>query len=178
VDALTADNPFGRNLHMDTVEKVRQLIAIMAEHDLAELEVEEPDLRVRIQKNVPPQYLPPGMNYAHLQPVPVGQGFRPALQPSTEAGQETVPGTREEKLLEIASPMVGTFYRSPSPGADPYVTIGSDVEPDTVVCIIEAMKVMNEIKSEVTGSIVEILVQDAEPIEFGQVLFLVEPEAE
>ena len=71
--------------------------------------------------------------------------------------------------------MVGTFYRASSPGADSYVTIGSEVEPDTVVCIIEAMKVMNEIKAEVSGTIVEILVQDTEPIEFGQVLFLVEP---
>ncbi len=163
---------------MDTVEKVRQLIAIMAEHDLAELEVEEPDLRVKIRKNVPPQYLPPGMNYVQFQPAPVGQGFPPALQPSAEGGQQTAAAIREEKLIEITSPMVGTFYRSPSPGADPYVTIGSEVEPDTVVCIIEAMKVMNEIKAEATGSIVEILVQDAEPIEFGQVLFLVEPEAE
>ncbi len=160
---------------MDTVEKVRQLIAIMAENDLAELEVEEPDLRVKIRKNVAVQYLPPGMNYAQFAPAPMGHGFPPALQASAEAGQGTAPATREQKLIEITSPMVGTFYRSPSPGADPYVTIGSEVEPDTVVCIIEAMKVMNEIKAEVTGSIVEILVQDVEPIEFGQVLFLVEP---
>jgi acetyl-CoA carboxylase biotin carboxyl carrier protein len=74
--------------------------------------------------------------------------------------------------------MVGTFYRSPRPGADSYVSIGSEVDPDTVVCIIEAMKVMNEIKAEVGGTIVEILVQDAEPVEFGQVLFLVEPAEE
>ncbi len=71
--------------------------------------------------------------------------------------------------------MVGTFYRSPSPGAEPYVSVGSEVEADTVVCIIEAMKVMNEIKAEVSGRIVEILVEDVEPVEYGQVLFLVEP---
>jgi acetyl-CoA carboxylase biotin carboxyl carrier protein len=80
-----------------------------------------------------------------------------------------------EKLIEVPSPMVGTFYRSSTPGSEPYVGIGSEVEPDTVVCIIEAMKVMNEIKAEVTGRIAEILVEDTEPIEFGQVLFLVEP---
>jgi len=156
---------------MDTVERVRQLIQIMAEHDLAEIEVEEPELRVKLRKHLPPQYLPAGLNYAQ---VPQAQGFPPALQSPEQAEKDSGAASKEEKLLEITSPMVGTFYRAPSPGAEPYVTIGSRVEPDTVVCIIEAMKVMNEIKAELSGTIVEILVQDAEPIEFGQVLFLVE----
>ena len=82
----------------------------------------------------------------------------------------------EEGSLKIVSPMVGTFYRAPSEGAEPYVTVGTIVEPDTVVCIIEAMKVMNEIKAEVSGEVVEILVQNAEPVEYAQVLFLVRPE--
>lgn len=157
---------------MDTVERVRQLIQIMAENDLAELEVEEPELRIRLRKNLPVQYVPPGLDYTQLQQPP---GFRPALQTPAEADSGAQAPPKEEKLVEIASPMVGTFYRASSPGADPYVTIGSEVDPDTVVCIIEAMKVMNEIKAEVTGTIVEILVQDVEPIEFGQVLFLVAP---
>jgi len=156
---------------MDAVQRVRELIQIMAEHDLAELEVEQPDLRIRITKHAPVQYVPPGMNWAQLQQPP---GYQPALEGPAAQKAEATAG-RDENLAEITSPMVGTFYRASSPGADPYVNIGDLVEPDTVVCIIEAMKVMNEIKAEVSGKIVEILVQDAEPVEFGQVLFLVEP---
>ncbi len=157
---------------MDAVERVRQLLEIMADHELAELEVEEPDLRVRILKHVPPQYLPPGLNLAQLHHA--GAQQQP-LQLPAESEPRAAEGAVDEKLLEIASPMVGTFYRSPRSGADPYVSIGTEVEPDTVICIIEAMKVMNEIRAEVAGTLVEILVQDTEPVEFGQVLFLVEP---
>ncbi|MHC4480024.1 MAG: acetyl-CoA carboxylase biotin carboxyl carrier protein [Planctomycetota bacterium] len=161
---------------MDAVERVRQLIEIMADHDLAELEVEEPDLKVRIRKGAPVAYLPPGLNFGQLQPG--GSGYPPALQGPQEAEQQPAAAAKEENLLEITAHMVGTFYRAPRAGADPYVSIGSKIEPDTVVCIIEAMKVMNEIKAEVSGAIVEILVQDTEPVEFGQVLFLVEPAEE
>ncbi len=156
---------------MDAVERVRKLIEIMAAHDLAELEVEEGDLRVKIRKNIPPQFPPVGFGLPHLQHVP---GYHPALQSPGEATEEAPP-SKEENLIEITSPMVGTFYRAPNPGADPYVSIGSEVSQDSVVCIIEAMKVMNEIKAEAAGVIVEILVQDTEPVEYGQVLFLVEP---
>jgi acetyl-CoA carboxylase biotin carboxyl carrier protein len=157
---------------MDAVERVRQLLEIMADHELAELEVEEPDLRVRILKHLPAQYLPPGLSLPQLHHAgPQGQ----PLQLPAESEHGAPEPDLDEKLLEIASPMVGTFYRSPRPGSDAYVSIGTEVEPDTVICIIEAMKVMNEIKAEVAGTIVEILVQDTEPVEFGQVLFLVEP---
>lgn len=156
---------------MDAVERVRQLIDIMARNDLAELEVEEPDLRIKMRKNVPVQYMPPGLAFPPMQAAPGAQGPQAALQ-APAAPPELA---RDEKLIEITSPMVGTFYRSPSAGADPYVSIGTEVEPETVVCIIEAMKVMNEMKAEVAGTVVEILVEDGEPIEFGQVLFLLEP---
>jgi len=155
---------------MDAVERVRQLIDIMAQNDLAEIEVEEPDLRIKLRKNVPVQYTPPGLAFPPLQ---APHGAHPALQAPDE-GEEPVPA-RDETLIEITSPMVGTFYRSSSPGADAYVSIGTEVDPDTVVCIIEAMKVMNEMKAEVAGTVVEILVEDGEPVEFGQVLFLLEP---
>jgi acetyl-CoA carboxylase biotin carboxyl carrier protein len=82
---------------------------------------------------------------------------------------------REENLLEVTSPMVGTFYRAPAPDADPYVEIGTIVEVGQTVCIIEAMKLMNEIESEVKGRIVRILVENAQPVEFGQKLFLLSP---
>jgi len=161
---------------MDAVERVRQLIEMMAQNDLAEIEVEEPDLRVKIRKNVPVEYIPPGLNLAPLARPPV---YPAALQAPAPAAQPAgAPPARDEKLLEIASPMVGTFYRASSPGNEPYVSIGAEVTPEMVVCIIEAMKVMNEIKAEMTGTVVEILVEDGEPVEFGQVLFLLEPPAE
>lgn len=158
---------------MEVVERVRQLIEIMADSGLVELEVEEPELRIKITKQHPqPAMMPPfGLNLAQLQAAP-GQLAAPQQPAAIE--QEAATAARA-RLVEITSPMVGTFYRSPSPGAEPYVGVGSEVEPDSVVCIIEAMKVMNEIKAEVTGRIVEILVEDVEPIEYGQVLFLVEP---
>jgi len=155
---------------MEAVERIRELIQIMSDHDLAEIEVEEPDLRVKIRKSVPVQYPPPGAN-AHQ--LPQSPAYYPALQGPAEAEQDGAP-PQDENLVEITSPMVGTFYRASNPGTDPYVSVGSEVDEDSVVCIIEAMKVMNEIKAEVSGTIVEILVQDAEPVEYGQVLFLVE----
>jgi acetyl-CoA carboxylase biotin carboxyl carrier protein len=86
-----------------------------------------------------------------------------------------VPAPAADNLVEIKSPMVGSFYRAPSPGAKPYVETGDKVEPGQVVCIIEAMKLMNEIESDVSGTIVKTLVEDAQPVEFGQTLFLVAP---
>jgi acetyl-CoA carboxylase biotin carboxyl carrier protein len=157
---------------MEVVERVRQLIEVMADNDLAELEVEEPELRIKITKSHAPQA--PATPFAYgLPPLQQPPGTYPAL-PQVASGDEE-PTAEKEGLIEITSPMVGTFYRSSSPGGDPYVSIGTDVDADTVVCIIEAMKVMNEIKAEVTGRIAEVLVEDAEPIEYGQVLFLVEP---
>ena len=155
---------------MEPVDRIRELLELMKQNDLAELEVEAADLRIKIRKNEPVHAFPAGLTLTHM---PVAQA--PAGNPGpAAAAQETAPA-RQPGLIEITSPMVGTFYRSPSPGAAPYTSVGSEVEPDMVVCIIEAMKVMNEIKAEVTGKVTEILVQDGEPIEFGQVLFLVEP---
>jgi acetyl-CoA carboxylase biotin carboxyl carrier protein len=158
---------------MEVVERVRQLIEIMADNGLVELEVEEPELRIRLTKEHPhpAAAVPFGFNFAQLQ-APPGQ-LPPAAQP--QAAEPETPPAAQQHLAEITSPMVGTFYRTPSPGAEAYVSVGSEVDADTVVCIIEAMKVMNEIKAEVTGRIVEILVEDVEPVEYGQVLFLVEP---
>jgi acetyl-CoA carboxylase biotin carboxyl carrier protein len=93
--------------------------------------------------------------------------------PVQEAKPEDVPA--DENLVEVKSPMVGTFYRTPSPGAKPYAEVGDRIEVGQVLCIIEAMKLMNEIESEVSGSIVKILVDNEQPVEFGQVLFLVSP---
>lgn len=156
---------------MDLMEKIRRLADLMEETDLAELEVEEPELRLKLKNEsaAAPQVVSQPVAGAPAAAAPAG--------PSEETGadEQAAPDETDEDLIEITSPMVGTFYRAPSEGAEPYVTVGSVVEPDTVVCIVEAMKVMNEVKSEVSGEIVEILVQNAEPVEFGQVLFLVKP---
>ncbi len=152
---------------MDVIEKIRRLVALMAENGLAELEVEEPELRIRLKTSISAAQQPEGGLQAQvLEEV--------AAEP-TEGREEKPPAKAEDNLLEITSPMVGTFYRSPSDGAEPYVTTGTIVEPDTVVCIIEAMKVMNEMKAGLSGEIVEILLQNAEAVEFGQVLFLARP---
>jgi len=104
----------------------------------------------------------------------------PAMGPAAAAAGEApqaiggeTKGPAEEKLLEIKSPLVGTFYATPSPDSEPFVEVGSKVEENSVVCIIEAMKVMNEIKAEVSGTIAEILVKNGEAVEYGQVLFRV-----
>ncbi len=99
----------------------------------------------------------------------------PAAAPGGAAAAHAAPAG--PALLEIKSPMVGTFYKSPEPGAEPYVKIGTRVAPGQVVCIIEAMKIMNEIESEVQGVIREVCVENAQPVEFGQVLFRVDPHA-
>jgi len=163
---------------MDVMERLREVLALMQENDLAEIEIEEQDARIKIRKNQPVNYLPPGYHNPQLQ-NPQQQLALQEGQPQQQQ-QETAGSLQEaeENLAEVTSPMVGTFYRSSSPGAEAYVSVGSVVEADTVVCIVEAMKVMNEIKAGVSGEIVEILVEDAEPVEFGQVLFLVEPHEE
>jgi len=161
-----------KGITMDVIEKIRQLIALMNEQNLTELEVEEPEFKLRIKANQGEQYMPPAIPKAMQQLEAPRES--PVLQETPEPAVGVLP-TKKEKLEEIASPMVGTFYRAPSEGAEPYVTVGTVVEPDTVVCIVEAMKVMNEVKAELSGEIVEILVQNAEPVEFGQVLFLARP---
>lgn len=161
-----------KGIAMDVIEKIRQLVALMNEQNLTELEVEEPEFKVRIKVSQGEQYMaqaiPETMQHleAPREPPALQQGPEPAV---------TAPPTKKETLAEITSPMVGTFYRSSSEGGEPYVTVGTVVEPDMVICIVEAMKVMNEVKAELSGEVVEILVQNAEPVEYGQVLFLVRP---
>jgi len=139
------------------IDKIKELIKIMEEHNLEEIEIEREGARIKLKKSSPQN--------KHTNLIQVS---------SEKTSQETL--EKESKnLIEIKAPMVGTFYRAPSPGAKPYVEVGDVIEPGTVLCIIEAMKLMNEIKSEVKGKIVEILVENGEPVEFGQPLFLVEP---
>ena len=138
------------------------LIRVMEENELVELELEQDGWKIRLRK---------GGAQVEKQvviPAPMAE----AAAAGTAAGS---PESAPERPV-IKSPMVGTFYRAPAPDADPFVSVGDTVHEDSIVCIIEAMKVMNEIKAEATGQITESLVQNGEPVEFGQPLFVIQPE--
>jgi len=154
---------------------IKKLIKILDTSDLTEIEIEEEGTRLKVVKNRPqneaPQYIqyaPPFQQALPQQSAPAGQESKSEAAPA-----ETKP--QKANLVEIRSPIVGTFYRSPSPTADAYVQVGHEIKEGTVLCIIEAMKLMNEIESEVEGKIVKILAENAKPVEYNQVLFLVEP---
>jgi len=148
------------------IKEIKEMINLMNENNLSELEVEKDDMRIRLKKTAN------GIEGFDGQVVLQGQttGIGAKVQASGAAVEKN-----EIKTVEIKSPMVGTFYRAPNPEAAAYVEVGSTIEPGQVICIIEAMKLMNEIKSEIKGKILEILVDNAEPVEFGQPLFLIEP---
>lgn len=144
------------------IKEIKDMIALMNENSLAELEIEKDGMRIRLKKS--------GAGYERaVEFIPQQAG---AIQQAAEA-----PGAKDKakaNTIEIKSPMVGTFYRSPSPEAPAYVNVGDNIEVGHVLCIIEAIKLMNEIKSEVKGRIIDIHVENAEPVEFSQVLFIVE----
>jgi acetyl-CoA carboxylase biotin carboxyl carrier protein len=153
------------------IEKIRELVAMMVEHELTEMKLRDGEQSVIIKRGSAPQ-APPVVTVlpAAAPAVPAAAAGAAATPLAAEAG-----GRPEDGLLTIRSPMVGTFYASSDPDASPYVTIGSPIEPDTIVCIIEAMKVFNEIKAEVAGTIEQVLVRNEQAVEFGQPLFLVRP---
>jgi acetyl-CoA carboxylase biotin carboxyl carrier protein len=162
---------------------LQQIVSLMSANDLSAVDLRDGDRRVVLRRGAqfvqgiplaqagaaalayPQAYAPPGAGQA----LPVGAA------PAAGAGGASAPAGEEAGLVPIRSPMVGTFYAKPSPEAKPFVSVGSRVEEDTDVCIIEAMKVFNNIKAETRGTIARILVEDRETVEFGQVLFLVKP---
>jgi len=158
------------------LEKIKQLIDIMKQNDLVEVEIKHDEDKIFLKRSQPQ----PSQN--HTAVVPMMVPTTPPAAPAQDAAlTSTTQKTPEEfqknaGLLEIKSPMVGTFYAAPSPDSDPCVEIDSDVTSQTVVCIIEAMKVMNEIKADVNGKIVEILVTNGQAVEYGQILFKVKTE--
>ena len=147
------------------IKEIKDMINLMNENSLTELEVEKDGVRIRLKKGSggvyekAVEYIAPHGTQNLEKPAPSGEKIE------------------KRNIVEIKAPMVGTFYRSPSPDASPYVNVGDFIEQGQVICIIEAMKLMNEIKSEVKGKIIEIQADNAEPVEFGQVLFTIEPTA-
>jgi acetyl-CoA carboxylase biotin carboxyl carrier protein len=151
---------------MIDIKKLKQLIELMAEHELTELDIRDEKETVTLKRGAGGtiQFVPTPPPAAASAPAAPSAAAAPAA-PAEDAG-----------LVKIASPMVGSFYSSPSPDAEPFVKVGSKIGPDTVVCIIEAMKVFNEIKAEVSGTVEKVLVTSGQAVEFGQPLFLIRPQ--
>ena len=151
------------------LKDIKAIIDLMKKNSVSEFELEKQDFKIRLKR---------GMNGGGVSAAQPDEGQSmvyapaPAALPAAPAPAPAAPAAAEP---EIKSPMIGTFYRSPSPESAPYIEVGSEVNPDTVVCIIEAMKVMNEIKAEVKGVITQVLVENAKPVEFGQPLFKIRP---
>ena len=147
------------------IKEIKELITLMNENGLVELEIEKEGMRIRLRKVAQGQEEAQGSIIVEREKIPAP----PAGEISAEAKMAA------QKTIEIKAPMVGTFYRTPAPEAPPYIEVGQVIEPGQVICIIEAMKLMNEIKSEIKGRVLEVLVDNTEPVEFGQPMFLIEP---
>lgn len=142
------------------IDEIKELVRLMVDNDLAELDVSDGENKVKLKRG------------AGDEPAIVtAPGPAAAAAPAAGLAERVGPVAAEENVIEIKSPMVGTFYSSDSPDSEPYVSIGASVLADTVVCLVEAMKVMNEIKADCDGTVTEICVRNAQPVEYGQVLF-------
>lgn len=151
------------------LRKLKTLIDLVSESGISELEVTEGEGKVRIVKNAPPVYVQPSASYA---PQYAGPAPLPGLAPEAAAAPAT-PAAVAPQGHVVTSPMVGTFYRAPSPGAEPFVQVGDTVKEGQTICIIEAMKLLNEIESDKSGVVKEILVDNGQAVEYGQPLFVV-----
>ena len=147
------------------IKKIQELTQLMADNDLSEIEIETEGIKVRLIKKPAG-----GIEHQVIQAMPLAQ-----QAPSATAGPASEPVEEKSNMIEVKSPMVGTFYRSASPEDSPYVQIGDVVHKGDVLCIVEAMKLMNEVKSEFDGKITAISVGNAEALEYGQTIFMIEP---
>lgn len=164
---------------------LKKLIKIVDESKVNEVEIEEEGIKIKIRKSINEKteaptisvYQPP-MPYTIPQVQPISTPTTSPTSTQTQLEEKPKPAEEpkvEKKYHEIKSPIVGTFYRAPSPDAEPYVKVGDVVSVGTVLCIVEAMKLMNEIESDVNGRVAKILVENAQAVEYGQTLFLIEP---
>lgn len=154
---------------MIDIRKLKELVRLMVGNDLTELDLRDSEEQVTLRRH--------GVNQApHVVVGPAATSAAPATSATQTMAKAPAPAVIDESLKKIESPMVGTFYLSANPESPQFVTVGSRVEPDTVVCLIEAMKIFNEIKAECSGTVEKILVGNAEAVEFGQGLFLIKPD--
>lgn len=157
------------------LNQIKKLIKIFEQSEITELEIEEGELKVYMSKEGNSNNVYYGQMPQHQ--MPVQQQPLPAVQqelPNSESGGSKSEEKPKDNFHEIKSPIVGTFYRAPAPDADPYVKVGDNVSSGTTLCIIEAMKLMNEIECDISGKIAKILVEDGTPVEYNQPLFLIE----
>ena len=153
------------------VRKIRRLVELMKEHDLTEIDIQQGEVRIQLRRagnaSNPGVILPgPGIRGEAFTPAPAGSS-RPAAETLAEPASEN-------HLAIIKSPMVGTFYAAPDPDSPPFVKVGDHVGPETTICIVEAMKVFNQIPAEVSGKIITVLAENGQSVEFGQPLFKVD----
>ncbi|MEM1109587.1 MAG: acetyl-CoA carboxylase biotin carboxyl carrier protein [Planctomycetota bacterium] len=160
---------------MNDLKTIRQLIKMMVDNDLTEIDLEGEGEKIKLKRGGPGG----GVQMVPASPAPAPAAApaapAPAAAPTSDAPAVGSDDVDDADLITIDSPMVGTFYTASNPDADAFVNDGDAVKPDTVVCIIEAMKVFNEIKAEVSGQIVEVLVKNGDAVEFGQPLYKVKP---
>jgi acetyl-CoA carboxylase biotin carboxyl carrier protein len=152
---------------------VRKLVKLLSESAVDEIEIEEEGKKIRVAKNPHPAPVYQGQ-FAPAAAPPPAPGTTALAPSSADAAREIAAPAPTAHLHEIKSPIVGTFYRSPAPDAAPFVQVGSIIRPGAVLCIVEAMKLMNEIEADVDGKIVKIMVENGQPVEYDQTLFLVE----
>ena len=153
------------------IRKIKKLIELLEESGIAEIEIKEGEEALRISR------MPTGVAAAHLAPMPMALPAAPMAAPVQAAAAQAAPApAAKAKANEhvITAPMVGTFYGAPSPGAKPFIEIGDEIKVGQVLCIIEAMKMMNQIESDKTGRVTSIMARNGDPVEFGQPLFVVE----
>jgi acetyl-CoA carboxylase biotin carboxyl carrier protein len=165
------------------VQEIRELIKLVDQSSIDEFVYEHEGNKIKMKKNLgermvvsQPTQPSAAVEVAQPQVVTQAQVSQPIVQEVSKPAPAPVSEPVQENLHKITSPMVGTFYQSPSPDTDAYVKAGSKVSKDSIVCIVEAMKLFNEIEAEVNGEIVEVLVKDGQLVEYGQPLFLVKPE--
>ena len=149
-------------------QQLRELIGLLGDSDIQELKLEGDDFRLELRRNLPAAQAPVVM---HAAPAPVSPA---PLSATPSVAPPAAPAVRSD-LVEITAPMVATFYRAPAPGEPAFVELGARINVGQTVCILEAMKLMNELEAEVSGEVVEILVENGTPVEFGQVLMRVKP---
>ena len=196
MDKRSTDNTSGEKW---TLNEIKNLVGFINKNKIREFELEQGDLKIHVitqyhegekaqaSLNPAPQMIPvmPAQVMPHAapaSPVPVSYHTETQAPPPKPREQEKAPEkekgqekAEDEDLVEIKSPMVGTFYRAPSPESPPYVQISDKITKETVLCIVEAMKLMNEIKAEMNGSVVDILVENGQPVEYGQPMFKIKP---
>ena len=148
-------------------DQLHRLLDALAESDIQEFRLEGDDFRLEVRRNLPAQAVVAPMVAAPVQPMQTAETPASAPPPAATASRTD--------LQDITAPMVGTFYRAPAPGEDAFVEVGNSINVGQTVCILEAMKLMNELESEISGEVVEILVDNGTPVEFGQVLMRVRP---